>query len=234
MKGHVSKSEENKRQSLTVTPLQKQVNGKSPVKFVDNRPEVVVQQKLEKIVNDIPNAKETAQIKSIVGNDSTPVQRAVDVFPEVRENDVVITAKGEVDEFKNGDSARDYGWNNVEKYKADAYIEKQKVASTNGYIDNTYLNAQAGHVLAEQNGGLGSDSDNVFAQDGGVNNAWYRSNFENPMRKALNGASSDENVLFRAVLWGGDIYKGKLEKESDDIERSDEDTDFDIDEVSSD
>ncbi|MCC2546537.1 DUF4157 domain-containing protein [Hymenobacter sp. BT175] len=154
-----------------------------------------------------------------------PVQRQVDVTATQRgKTSVVIEAEGEVEDFAEGEDAKNYGWNGVTKYKADALVGDTNINI--GMTNNRFIVGQAGHVLAQQNGGDGSDGDNVFAQDGGVNNGPYRSNFENPMRKALDQTADDEEVRFRAVLYGDKITKGKLSKESDNLEGSDEDTDF--------
>jgi hypothetical protein len=158
------------------------------------------------------------------------VQRYVQVEAEERDGSVVITAEDEVSEFEDGNEARNQGWNGVETYRGYFKVGDEDTWDT-GTINNDYLNAHAGHVLADQNGGLGSDSDNVFAQDGGVNTAYYRSNFEIPMRNALDEADNDDEVKVRVVLYGADITKGTLSRESDDIIVSDEDTEFDADEA---
>jgi len=147
-----------------------------------------------------------------------PVQLAINVNANVREGAVVIKAEGKAKEFKDGDKAGDYGWNRVEKYFARYKVndEQKKI----GPLNNKYLRAEAGHVLAQQNGGLGSQPDNVFAQDGGVNNSTYRKDFENPMNTAIKKAKPDDPVSFRAVLYGDNITKGKLIRDSDELERS--------------
>ena len=136
---------------------------------------------------------------------------------------MVLKADGEVSEFKGGNAAKNNGWNGVEKYKARAEVDGKRVES--GTLNNDYLVAQAGHVLAQQNGGLGSYSDNVLAQDGGVNNATYRSAVENPMRALLKDANDYEKVSFRSVLYGGDVTNGKLSKTSDRMDVSDPESD---------
>lgn len=147
-------------------------------------------------------------------------QRAVNVFAEEYTTGVVIKARGQAKDFQNGDSAGNCGWNGVEKYRARVKVGDNEITSPS--LSNNYLVAQAGHVLAEQNGGLGSDSDNVFAQDGGVNNATYRTEFENPMRRALNAADKKTKVDFRVALIGANIVKGNLDRDSDELVRSDD------------
>lgn len=163
-----------------------------------------------------------------------PVQRSVDVFAKERDGSVEITADGPARNFSNGDAARNVGWNGVDKYKATARIGRNRNIEI-GEINNDYTVAQAGHVLGQQNGGLGSDSDNIFAQDGGTNNSPYRTDFENPMRTQLNAADPYDRVRFRAVLYGyldddGDRitpWNGVLDRGEDEMDRSEEETDFD-------
>lgn len=204
---------------------QKKDNAKQSFGFVDNRPETVTQRKLQEMIVD-RSVKRLRALPSGLG----PVQRHAIVVPTQRDGSVVITAEGEASDFQGGDEAKNKGWNGVAKYKADAWIKKRYVATTGGNLTNDYKVAQAGHILAQQNGGLGSNPDNVFAQDGGMNNSTYRKKFENPMREALGNSEDTDKVYFRAVLYGEDITQGTLSKEVDDLYASDEDTDFEMEE----
>lgn len=151
------------------------------------------------------------------------LQRAVDPHYELRPGSVVVEDHGFVSEYINGDAAGNSGWIGVEKYKAGVKVGDDVLESPT--YDNNFRVAEAGHVLASQNGGLGSSWPNVFAQDGGVNNGPFRSDFENPMRRLLNNAEQDEDVHFRAVLYGDNIEPGEITRRGDELERSDEDTD---------
>lgn len=147
--------------------------------------------------------------------------------------DVSIKATGDAKDFKNGDSAGNRGWNHVISYSGRAYIDQSFFKRTKGGktwhtrretvragpYNNNYLAAEAGHVLAKQNGGYGSNPENVFAQDGGVNNGPWKTNFENPMRRALNNCYDDDQVDLRVGLHGDEnITIGDLEKISDDLD----------------
>jgi hypothetical protein len=157
--------------------------------------------------------------------DSGLVQRQALVIVEEKSPErVVISAVGEAIDFSGGKDAKNNGWNGVKKYKAAAKVGDTLISL--GMTNNNFIVGQAGHVLAQQNGGDGGDPENVFAQDGGVNNGPYRSNFENPMREALKKANPDDDVQFRAVLYGSDIKQGKLTKLSDQLDASDEESDF--------
>lgn len=181
------------------------------------------------------------QLRSLAKVNANPnfgqgvIQNAIDVYSSgAGTTDVSIKTTGDAEDFRNGNSAGSRGWNNVTSYSGRVYIdrsyskrgrdgtkkwytEREEVRA--GPYNNNYLVAEAGHVLAKQNGGKGSDPENVFAQDGGVNNGPWKTYFENPMRRILNQCYDDDKVDFRVGLHGNDnITIDNLEKESDDLE----------------
>lgn len=221
MSTYLPNTNENKGSSLSNEPIQKKSRVASVPRFVDNRPEASVVSRLQSEANSSPQVK---QLQALTTN-PMPIQRQAIVHAEERDTSVVITADGEASDFQGGTSAKNNGWNGVKKYKGEAKVgDNASIIRTE--LSNDYLNAQAGHVLAEQNGGNGGDPDNVFAQDGGVNNGTYRSTFENPMRTQLNDAAPDDNVRFRVVLYGDNITQGPLVKVSEDLDASEVETDF--------
>src|SRR5882757_832722 len=236
MNSHADKTPVNTSQAVADRLTRQQSNSKPTSQFVSNRPEAIAQRALQQVVNDSAQVKQLRAVQEMANNKSSvkqlsalstglnPVQRKIAVEADVRKKSVVITAKGVASDFQEGSSAKNVGWNGVDKYKAEAKVGKNEDIKL-GETDNNYLVAQAGHVLADQNGGNGTDPDNVFAQDGGVNNGPFRKDFENPMRKQLNKADDDDRVNFRAVLYGDDITQGALSKETD-LSRSEEETDF--------
>lgn len=190
---------------------------------------------LEKEADDI--GAKAMQFKALATEKTSPLsvpriptglgllqRQALVIVEDQDDTKVVISASGEAQDFSGGAKAANKGWNGVKKYKADAKVGDTKISS--GMINNKFIVGQAGHILAQQNGGDGGDPENVFAQDGGVNNGPYRSNFENPMRSALDEADDDDQVHFRAVLYGDKIRQGPLAKLSDNLDGSDEETDF--------
>lgn len=154
-----------------------------------------------------------------------PLQRKVAVkVAEKSKTKVVISAKGKARNFQGGTEAEDYGWNGVTKYQARAKVGETEIKTE--VINNRFIEAQAGHVLAKQNGGNGAQSANVFAQEAGVNNGYYRRAFEGPMRDALENVNGETTVRFRVALYGEDIRLGPLKKELGDLVASPEPSDF--------
>jgi hypothetical protein len=186
-------------------------------------------------------ANQSLQLRSLERASVSPsfgqgvIQNAVNVQVEGEDTpNMSIKATGDVEDFKGGDSAGNRGWNNVTSYAGRVYIDRSYFKRTRkgdkkwytkretvraGPYNNNYLVAEAGHVLARQNGGRGSDPANVFAQDGGVNNGPWKANFENPMRRILNQCYDDDQVDFRVGLHGDDdISEGNLDKISDGLD----------------
>ena len=209
---HAPKSISQTPAAKVFQPVQQRPTLAETFQFKDNRPEASAQRNIQSLADHFTTNQASVQLKALV-------------FPsDISEKKVVLEAHGKASDFQGGSDAKSNGWNGVKKYKADAKVGETDINI--GMINNKYIVGQAGHVLAQQNGGDGGDTDNVFAQDGGVNNGPYRSNFENPMRKALNEADDDDEVKFRAVLYGDDIKSGALIKTSENLEGSDEETDF--------
>jgi len=157
-----------------------------------------------------------------VASASSVVQRQAAVNVDEKEDHrVTIKAAGKAGDFSGGTSAKDRGWNNVASYYGKFKVGDDDWTTTQ-VLNNNFLDAHAGHVLASQNGGDGGDANNVFAQDGGVNTASYRRDLEIPMRKRLDQARSDEDVKFRVSLYGSgktgqEIRTGDLEKKGSEL-----------------
>jgi hypothetical protein len=79
MKTPADRTKSNKSQSVANDNSQSKSHGNKSVKSIDNRPEAVVQQKLQDIVKDSPRANQTAQLKAMVdkstGGDQSLFQR---------------------------------------------------------------------------------------------------------------------------------------------------------------
>lgn len=140
------------------------------------------------------------------------VQRAINVYLETNTaKKKSLVAKGQVKDFKDGSKAGTQGWVGVEKYRSRYVVEDKKYANrgASGALQNEFTNPEAGHVLAQQNGGVGSDPDNIFAQCGGTNNGKYKV-FENGMRADLDKYKDTDDVTFKSYLVGTKITKGTI------------------------
>jgi hypothetical protein len=250
MNTHVDKEPQNKGQSAA-NPIS-QAAKKPTSQFMDNRPEARANRALQEMASDSVQAKHATQLQAMANqsvHQQQPeninagqgvIQNAIDVTAAgAGTKEVSIKAKGDAIDFRNGNSAGNRGWNNVISYYGRAYIDRSyykraRDGSKKWYIDhevvrdgpydNDYRAAEAGHVLAKQNGGYGSDSDNVFAQDGGVNNGPWKTNFENPMRRILDNCYDDDKVDFRVGLYGDKkITKGDLKKAGKNLKASHQD-----------
>ena len=67
----------NKNQSVANALSQKQSNGDSTFQFVDNRPEVIAQSKLQETANNSPRVKQVAQLKAMADNYSAQQQQPI-------------------------------------------------------------------------------------------------------------------------------------------------------------
>lgn len=134
------------------------------------------------------------------------LQRSVAITVEDRrksdEPSVVIWAKGKASDFSGGDAAGNRGWSGVEKYKARRKVGDNEEVECKLINNNNFKAAHSGQVLAAQNGGNGSQAENVFAQDAGPNTGGDWSSFEIAMRQELNAAPLNASVQFRGVLYG--------------------------------
>jgi hypothetical protein len=149
--------------------------------------------------------------RNVTGN---AIQRLIDVKLKVDEPDKkALRAKGKLKYFKEGTKAGKRGWINVDKYRSWYKVENDDYENENQSetLQNEFTNPEAGHALAQQNGGNGSDPENIFAQCGGTNNGKYKT-FENTMRDALDEDvfGKDDEVTFVTYLVGKDIKEGKI------------------------
>jgi len=86
MNTQADKTQENKSQSVANTSYQKQSSGKSTFQFVDNRPEAILQRKLQETTNNSPQVKQMRVIQRMMNNsivvqlngEWTKFQKAVD------------------------------------------------------------------------------------------------------------------------------------------------------------
>ena len=209
----VEKPKENKSRAAANQVTQKKSNVKQGFGFVDNRSENISQLKLQEMTHrHSVQPRQPIQKKQI---DCT-IQRQVDVLMGTNTaKKKQVYARGDVEGFQGGTAAGKTGWVGVTKYRARYTIsddDNHEDKGESGTLDNDFTNPEAGHILANQNGGDGGDPENVFAQDGGTNNGVYKS-FENDMRKDLNKYEDDDDVEFVCYLSGEAITQGTIKDE---------------------
>ena len=187
------------------------VMGDKALGIARNTSEATAQRKPQDTASQKTPARPTS-----AGLATSTIQRQVQVDLTIDRPDLKkISAQGTVEEFSGGTSAGKYGWVGVTKYRSHYSIsddDNHEDTGEVGPLKNEFTNAEAGHVLANQNGGDGTDAENVFAQDGGTNNSVYKV-FENKMRKDLNKYEDDDQVEFIGYLGGTDIEEGLITDE---------------------
>jgi hypothetical protein len=78
MKTQADRIQKEKSQSSSHSKFQSQSSGKSTFQFVDNRSEAIVQRNLQELANNSPQANKTAQLQTMVNNQSAqqqPIQK---------------------------------------------------------------------------------------------------------------------------------------------------------------
>lgn len=209
--------EDNRSESIAQRKLQQMANNSTQTtqlkdfqEMANNRPEASRGTQLE----DRVGSDTSYQHQPIQNKDNNPanniIQRMVSVNLLINGDDKKkIRAQGKVKDFKGGTTAGSLGWVGVTSYRSDYTISDGTNADVGdvGPLKNSFTNPEAGHVLARQNGGDGTDTWNVFAQDGGTNNGKYKS-FEIGMRKDLDLYDDDDDVKFTSYLAGTNIEEG--------------------------
>lgn len=77
MNTHADKTQENKTQSVSNEVSQKQSGSKFAFQFVDNRPVGIAQRKLQEMLINSPQAKQTTQLQAVADNYSAQQQKPI-------------------------------------------------------------------------------------------------------------------------------------------------------------
>lgn len=77
MNTHADKTQANKRQSVAIDIAQRQGGGETTFQFEDNRPEVIVQRKLQEIADNSPQARKAAQLHAMTDNHSAQQEHPI-------------------------------------------------------------------------------------------------------------------------------------------------------------
>jgi len=242
----VEKQKENKSRAVANSVAQKKSNVNQGFGFVDNRTEAIKQLNLQKMASKNHHVKQAALFhdsskethgntleqentkkinsKAHLSSSTDLIQRAIDVYLDTNDDDrKVLKAEGDVSNFSGGSSASGtQGWINVVSYRSSCYIYEdnskadQTHYATSPNLQNIFTQPQRGHLLGKQNGGNGSDEENLFAQDGGANAGRYK-DFEGEVKTDIGDADVGSWAVYTSYLEGdgaNDIEIGNILGES--------------------
>jgi len=167
MDTHADKTQENKSQSVASTIAQKQKNVESTFQFVDNRPEAIVQKKLQEMANNnpqvaqlrafghmasnSPQAKQSAQLQAMANNHSAQQQQPI----QKKENNTGLPDKLKAGiENLSGYSMDDvrvhYNSDKPTQLQAHAYAQGTDIHIGSG--QEKHLPHEAWHVVQQKQG----------------------------------------------------------------------------------
>ncbi|GAA80816.1 hypothetical protein [Pseudoalteromonas sp. BSi20495] len=201
MYAQLEKSKENKNRAIANSVAQKKSNGKQGFGFVDNRPQTIVQRKLQKMAINSQGALQVQNHKN--RNSSQTLQLVTDV--DMTKNGYTVHNQGTnanytiyrkqtggtVDyvgtgyAFGNSGTSASGAYNftgvtNYQNYYGD--VDATNFNKTNrGYsssMANNIVDYNKGHILPQQLGGRGV-GENLFEQNAGQNNSWSWKSSEN-------------------------------------------------------
>jgi hypothetical protein len=151
MNTYADKAHENKSQSVTNAVSQKKSGGSSTFQFLDNRPEVIAQRKLQEMANDSPQVKQAAQLQAMADNYTAQQQPTI----QKRKNNT-----GLPDNLKSGiENLSGYSMDNVKVHynsdkpaqlQAHAYAQGNDIHIASG--QEKHLPHEAWHVVQQKQG----------------------------------------------------------------------------------
>jgi hypothetical protein len=158
MNTHADKTQDNKSQSVANMASHKLDSGESRAPLVDNRPEAIAHQKLQKMANNSPQANKAAQLQSMANNNSAKQQQTIqkkDNSPELRRNNT-----GLPDNLKSGiENLSGYSMDDVKvHYHSDKPAQLQAHAFAQGTDihlgsgQEKHLPHEAWHVVQQKQG----------------------------------------------------------------------------------
>lgn len=151
MNTHANKTQENKSQSVENKDSQKQKNGRNTFQFVDNRPQAIVQRKLQELADNSPQVKRATQLQALADSNSTQQQQPIQKK---------VNNTGLPDNLKSGiENLSGYAMDDVRvHYNSDKPAQLQAHAyaqGTNIYLasgQEKHLPHEAWHVVQQKQG----------------------------------------------------------------------------------
>ncbi|CAM1340453.1 eCIS core domain-containing protein [Tenacibaculum amylolyticum] len=175
MKTHIDKKEDKKTQSTTSIKSQKESNNLSTAQFVNNRPEAVIQRKLEKIAGNSPQVKQVAQLQSMVDNHTTQQQLPIQKKNNTGLPDNLKTGIENLSGYSMDDIKVHYNSDKPAKLKAHAYAQGTDIHIASG--QEKHLPHEAWHVVQQKQGrvqattqmkGIGVNDNSILEKEADV------------------------------------------------------------------
>jgi gas vesicle protein len=149
MNTNADKTQENKNESITSDTSQKQGSDKATFQFVDNRPEVVAQRKLQEMANNSQQVSQLKVFQDMADGNSSPIQMTRSRSSSIRGGNV-----------PGGDEGISSPKPGLAKASADPHAGKKAMAT--GMAEDIYENAALGAV----GGGIAGGAAGTFAAPG--------------------------------------------------------------------
>jgi hypothetical protein len=151
MNTHADKTQENKSRTAANAVSQKQSGAESTFQFVDIRPEAIVQQKLQKMANNSPQAKKAAQLQSMANHNSAKQQQSAQ---ETENNtglpDNLKSGIENLSGYSMGDVKVHYNSDKPAQLQAHAYAQGTDIHLASG--QEKHLPHEAWHVVQQKQG----------------------------------------------------------------------------------
>ena len=151
MNTHADKTQENKSKSVSSANSQKQNDVKSTFQFVDNRPDAITQRKLQKMANNSPQVKKTAQLQEMTKNHSATQQQS----NQKKKNntglpDHLKTGIENLSGYSMDDVKVHYNSDKPAQLQAHAYAQGTEIHLASG--QEKHLPHEAWHVVQQKQG----------------------------------------------------------------------------------
>ena len=151
MNTHADKTQENKSKTMANVVSQKETVGESTFQFVNNRPEVTTQRKLQETVNNNPQVKHVAQLQAIANHYST--QKPYPIQKKENKTGLPDTLKSGIENlsgYSMDDVKVHYNSNKPAHLQAHAYAQGTDIHLASG--QERHLAHEAWHVVQQKQG----------------------------------------------------------------------------------
>lgn len=189
-----NKSNDNKSRVVANSVYQKKGNGKQGLGFVDNRPEAIIQKKLQGLVNDSSQGKQIAQMQPTTNVNGVSVNHDTRTIQLVTVN------------VRNNINNYDSGW--LDAQTQSTGVEDEPRAEAQSVADIAGGTWVGGHMVNDRLGGEGG-FDNIVPITSAMNNQHHP--IENAAQAIVgNGGTPYEVRYYMNILHRDDYYWDKV------------------------